>query len=117
MYLLPIFMSRNNVVDLGETEEETDEGILKTNRETIKNQRQFLSDLMEVIRKMMRSEEAGKQLIGLLMRTSFIEEIFLEDNGRGGYKDEVNRDIVAMGLFFALCSFLEEYPNIEHTYL
>jgi len=118
MYLLPIFMSRNNVDDLSETEEETGEDILKTNQETIKYQRQFLMDLMEVIRKMMRNEEAGKQLIELLMRGSFIKEIFLEDNHQdGGYKDEVNRDIVAMGLFFALCSFLEEYPNIEHTYL
>mmetsp|Transcript_10527 Transcript_10527/g.12028 ORF Transcript_10527/g.12028 Transcript_10527/m.12028 type:complete len:265 (+) Transcript_10527:181-975(+) len=110
MNLLPSLMMMTNAIDLEGTDEANED-----NRTTIKYQREFGGILTDVIVEMVKNEKLGKQFITYLK--SHLEKVFLLDDGKGGYKDVITLDVVAMGLFFGLTTTLGHHPNIGDKYL
>jgi len=102
---------RNNVDDVGETNEES----LKTINEILKNQRELVKDTFSVTMKVTTEQWVVKELLEHLTSESIFSDVFLE--GIGGYSNNCNRNIIALGLFYAICKLLNTQPNIGYKYL
>mmetsp|Transcript_37377 Transcript_37377/g.42096 ORF Transcript_37377/g.42096 Transcript_37377/m.42096 type:complete len:490 (+) Transcript_37377:105-1574(+) len=97
--VLPMVFSRDNVDDVGETNEES----LKTINEILKNQEELVKDIFSVIMKVMTEPWVVKELLEFITHLadgSNFKMLFLQDDeGNCGFSSNNNKNILS-GVFF-----------------